>query len=195
MPTCLWCNLFGRFGDTPSRYSLIGKTLFLAFMFSLAVCPRLAPQATESRGASPRTFDSIPTPDFGVGTTLPSIVPADGTTPVTSNIFVSPINGFTGTVTLSDPSLPADLTCTAIVPSTIPNGSGHAMVSCSSSVAGTYNVTIIGTSDAIRHSATSTFRIATSRSPEFMISAITPPELCRKLNSHLKRNSVFPGRI
>src|SRR6267143_2433953 len=58
--------------------------------------------------------------------------------------------------------------------STIPNGSGHAMVSCSSSVAGTYNVTIVGTSDAIRHSATSTFRFATSPSPEFTISAITP---------------------
>jgi hypothetical protein len=166
--------LFGPFGDTPNRYSLIGKTLFLAFMFSLAVYPRLASRATESHGASPRTFDSIPTPDFRVGTTLPSIVPADGTTSATSIIFVSPINGFTGTVTLSDPSLPADLTCTAIVPSTIPTGSGHAMVSCSSSVAGTYNVTIVGTSDAIRHSAAATFRFATSPPPEFTISAITP---------------------
>ena len=143
-------------------------------MFSLAVYPRLAPQATESHGASPRTLDSIPAPDFRVGTTLPNTVPADGTTPATSMIFVSPINGFTGTVSLSDPSLPADLTCTAIVPSTIPNGSGHAMVSCSSSVAGTYNVTIVGTSDAIRHIATSTFGFATSPPPEFTISAITP---------------------
>jgi len=48
------------------------------------------------------------------------------------------------------------------------------MVSCSSSVAGTYNVTIIGTSYAIRHSATSTFRFATFPPPEFTISAITP---------------------
>jgi hypothetical protein len=165
--------LFGLFGDAPSRYSLIGKILFLAFMFSLAVYPRLAPQATESHGASPRTFDSIPIPDFRLGTTLPNIVPADGTTPATSILFVSPINGFTGTVTLSDPSLPANLTCTAIDPSSIPNGSGHATVSCGSSVAGTYNVTIIGTSDAIRHSATATFRFATSAPPEFTISAIT----------------------
>ncbi len=140
----------------------------------MAVYPRLAPQATESHGASPRTLDSIPAPDFRVGTTLPNTVPADGTTHATSIIFASPINGFTGTVTLSDPSLPADLTCTAIDPSTIPDGSGHEMVSCSSSVAGTYNVTIIGTSYAIRHSATSTFRFATFPPPEFTISAITP---------------------
>ena len=143
-------------------------------MFSLVVYPRLAPQTTESRGASPRIFDSILTPDFRIGTTLPSIVLADGTTPATSIIFVSPNNGFTGTVTLSDPSLPADLTCTAIVPSTIQTGSGHAMVSCSSSVAGTYNVTIVGASDTIRHSATATFRFASSPPPGFTISAITP---------------------
>ena len=88
-------------------------------------------------------------------------------------IFVSPINGFTGTVSLSNLSLPADLTCSGIVPSIIPTGSGHAMVSCSSRVAGTYNVTIIGISVAIRHSATATFRFATSPPPEFTISAIT----------------------
>jgi hypothetical protein len=88
-------------------------------------------------------------------------------------IFVSPINGFTGTVSLSNLSLPAELTCSGIVPSIIPTGSGHAMVSCSSRVAGTYNVTIIGISAVIRHSATATFRFATSPPPEFTISAIT----------------------
>jgi hypothetical protein len=165
--------LFGPFADTPSCYSLIGKTLFLAFMFSLAVYPRLDPQEPESHVASARTFDSIPIPDFRVGTTLPGIVPTDGTTPATSMIFVSPINGFTGTVSLSNLSLPAELTCSGIVPSIIPTGSGHAMVSCSSRVAGTYNVTIIGISAVIRHSATATFRFATSPPPEFTISAIT----------------------
>src|SRR6266849_706071 len=136
--------------------------------------PETSPSSDRIGWVIPTIFGSIPTPDFGVETTLPSIVPADGTTPATSIIFVSPNNGFTGTVTLSEPSLPADLTCTAIIPSTIPDGSGHAMVSCSSSVAGTYNVTIIGTSYAIRHSATSTFRFATFPPPEFTISAITP---------------------
>jgi hypothetical protein len=165
--------LLGPLGDRPSRYSLIGKILFLTFMFSLAVYPGLAPRAMAPHGASPKTFDSIPAPDFRVGTTLPSIVQADGTAAATSIVFVSPINGFTGTVTLSDLSLPADLTCTAIDPSTIANGSGRAMVSCNSSVAGTYNVTIVATSDAISHSATATFRFATSPPPDFTISAIT----------------------
>jgi hypothetical protein len=189
-------NLFGPFGDTLGRHSLIGKTLFLAFMFSLAAYPRLASQATESYGTSPRAFDSIPIPDFRVGTTLPNIVPADGTTPATSIIFIIPINGFTGTVILSDPSPPADLTCTAIDPGTISNGSGHAMVSCSSSVAGTYNVTIVGTSDAIRHNAYFDIQVR-NPPPPVRIHDIRyhSPELCRKLNSHLKRNSVFPGRI
>ena len=143
-------------------------------MFSLAVYPRLAPQAAEPRGTSLTIFDSIPIPDFGVGTSLPNIVPADGTTPATSIIFVSPTNGFTGTVTLSDPSIPATLTCTAIVPNTISNGSGNAIVSCDSSVAGTYNITIVGTSNTLRHNATATFRFATSAPPEFGISATTP---------------------
>jgi len=173
LPTSLWRNLLEPLGDRSSCYSLIRKILLLTFMFGLAFYPGPVPQGTESHRASPKTIDSIPIPDFSVGTTLPSIVPADGTTPATSIVVVSPINGFTGTVGLSDPSLPADLTCTAIHPSTITNGSGSATVSCNSSVAGTYNVTIVATSDAIRHSATATFRFATSTPPEFTISVIT----------------------
>jgi hypothetical protein len=177
LPTRIWHFSPEPFGYTPSRYSLVRRILFLAFMFSLAVYPRLTPEATEPRGPSPTTFDSIPIPDFEIGTSLPSIVLADGATTATSIIIVSPINGFTGTVSLSDPSLPAALTCAAIDPSTITNVLGHAMLSCNSSLAGTYNVTILGTSNTTRHNATATFRFATSFPPEFTLSATTPLSL------------------
>jgi uncharacterized membrane protein len=119
-------------------------------------------------------LDSIPIPDFRVGVTTPSITLADGTTLATSTILVSPINGFTGTVALSDLLLPIDLSCTEIDPAIIPKSSGMAMVSCSSLVARTYDLTIIGASGGIRHNATATFTFVTSASPDFRISAMTP---------------------
>ena len=113
----------------------------------------------------------MPVQDFRIGATLPNTVPADGTTSATSTIFVSPMKGFNGTVALSDLPVPAGLFCTAIVPATIPNGSGTASISCSSSVAGTYHVAIIGTSGEIRHDATATFTFAAFTFPDFTIAA------------------------
>ena len=143
-------------------------------MFSLSVYPRLTPQATDPREAFSTIFDSIPIPDFGLTASLPNIAPADGATPATSIIIVSPSNGFTGTVILSDPSIPATLMCTAIDPSIVTNLSGNARLSCSSDLAGTYNVTIVGTSNTIRHNATATFRFAISPPPDFIMTAISP---------------------
>lgn len=174
LPTYLCRNLFGRFDKTSSRSLLVGKTLFLAFVFSCAVYPRIAVQATGAHETSPTIFNSIPFPDFGLTASLPNIVPADGATPATSIIIVSPSNGFTGTVTLSDPSIPATLMCTVITPSMITNLSGNARLSCSSNLAGTYNVTILGTSNTIRHNATATLRFATSPPPDFTMAAISP---------------------
>ena len=133
-------------------------------------------QGAGSPGAISWTLNPTPIPDFRVTATHPSIVPADGTT-ATSTIVVNPIYDFTGTVTLSDLPLPADLKCTAIDPTTIPDGLGTATLSCSSSVPGTYNVIIIGTSTGIRHNATATFTFATSTFPDFKISAVNSVSL------------------
>jgi len=61
----------------------------------------------------------------------------------------------------------------SIDPSTIPNGSGTATLSCSSIVAGTYTVTITGVSEGIRHNATRTFTFAAFTFPDFMITAVS----------------------
>jgi len=149
----------------------------LLFVLSLAVSLIVSEQGTESLGATPWTFNSIPIPDFTVGANHPSIVPADGTTFATASILVNPINGFSGTVALSDLPLPADLSCTPIVPAAITNSSGEATVSCSSSLPGAYDVTIFGTSGGIRHNATATFKFTTSAAPDFTIAAVSSVSL------------------
>src|SRR5437660_3696384 len=148
------------------------KILLIVFVLSLAFYPILTPQSTESHAKPPWIFDSIPVRDFRVGATLPNTVPADGT-PATSIIFVSPINDFNGTVALSDLPLPAGLFCTAIVPATIPDGSGTATTSCSSRLARTYRVAIIGTSGEIRHNANAIFTFAAFTFPDFTIAAVS----------------------
>ena len=154
---------------SPSR----NKILLIVFVLSLGFYPILTPQSTESHARPSWIFDSIPVRDFRVGATLPNTVPADGTS-ATSIIFVSPINDFNGTVALSDLPLPAGLFCTAIVPATIPDGSGTATISCSSRLARTYRVAIIGTSGEIRHNATAIFTIAAFTFPDFTIAAVSP---------------------
>src|SRR6266581_4721754 len=165
------------FGKSVSHSPTDSKVLLLLFVLSLAASQLAVEQDTESHRATPWTLSSVPIPDFTVGVTQPSIVSADGTTHATSIILVSPLNGFTGTVALSDLPLPTDLLCTAIHPAAIPNSSGEATVSCSSSVPGAYDVTIFGTSGGIRHSATATFTFTTSAPPDFTIAAVSSVSL------------------
>src|SRR5438132_3045957 len=89
-------------------------------------------------------------------------------TSATSTITVSAINGFTGTVALTD-TVPANLSCGAITPASVTN-SGTATVACSSTVAGTYTLTITGTSGTLSHSTTATFTVR-----DFSVSATSPP--------------------
>jgi len=96
-------------------------------------------------------------PEFSIGATLPSAVPADGTTTATSIIVVRPANNFAGTVTLSDTPLPSGLTCTEIIPSRIIDSFGSATLTCRSSTPGAYTVTVTGTSGSLTHSALAFF--------------------------------------
>jgi hypothetical protein len=142
------------------------------FLLTLLFYPSFQSQALESRATRASTFTSIPFPEFRIEATLPSTVLADGTTLTKTTIIVNPIGAFTGTVTLSTPPLPADLTCTPISPTTIPNGSGQATLSCSSNAAKTYSLTIFGTSGEIRHNTTTVFTFMASTSPDFKIVAV-----------------------
>jgi hypothetical protein len=102
-------------------------------------------------------------PSFSVTATSPASVTSGNT--ATSTLTVIAINGFTGTVALTD-TVPAGLACDAITPSTVV-GSGTARLSCISTIPGTYTVTIKATSGTTSHTTTTTITIAEvpSRTP------------------------------
>ena len=77
----------------------------------------------------------------------PTNVTVNAGTPATSTIQITGLNGFAGVVTLTTNS-----TWCTLTPGTI-TGSGNANLSCTQSVAGTYTVTITGTSDSLTHTA------------------------------------------
>lgn len=116
-----------------------------------------ASRALESPATSTSIFDSTPASDFAITTSPPSIVPADGTWLATSIVIVNPIGDLGGSVILSDTPLPEGIKCRPILPAAIPNGLGMATLSCSSSVPGTYAVSITGVSGGISHNITATF--------------------------------------
>ncbi len=92
--------------------------------------------------------------DFTINASSPS--PVDIGSSATSTITITALNHFPGTVSLSD-SVPSGLSCGAISPGSV-TGSGTATVSCSSTVAGNYTLTITGNSGSLSHSTSVTFR-------------------------------------
>jgi len=111
-----------------------------------------------------------PTPDFTLTATSPAGINAGQTT--ASTITSTAQNGFTGTITLTD-TPPSGLTCGSISPTAI-SGSTTATVSCSSNVAGTYLLTIIGTSGALVRITVATFKFQDFRVSASSPSAVSP---------------------
>src|SRR4029077_2682285 len=109
-----------------------------------------------------------PTPDFTI-TATPGTAIADGDTAAVSTITINPLNGFSGTVTLSHNALPNGVTCLAFSPPTV-TGSGQSSLSCTSTSAGSYQVTITGTSGSLHPTATATFTFTPTSSQDFTIS-------------------------
>ena len=100
-----------------------------------------------------------PIPNFSITVNPDSVRVADGSTG-TSSITISPLNGFSSTVTLSIQN--AGIACT-LSTSTITGGTGSSTVSCSGSP-GEYTVTVTATSGEISHSVPAYFSVtATSR--------------------------------
>ena len=114
------------------------------------------------------TVSSQVSPDFIIAASTPASVSAGQTT--TSTITLTSVNGFTGTIALSD-TVPTGLNCNATSPSSL-SGSGTATLSCSSASQNVYTVTIKGTSGSLSHSATAMFTFGAP--PSFTVSATSP---------------------
>ena len=114
--------------------------------------------------------------DFALST-APTLITVNAGTTGSSTVTVTPVNGFAGTVTLSVTTNSTSISCTPASAS-IGGGSGTFMLSCTPSTAGTYLITITGTSNGLTHSATVTYSIqdfSISASPTSVtVSAGTP---------------------
>jgi len=89
--------------------------------------------------------------------------PTSGTTvagtPATSTVTIAPVNGFTGTVALTAVASPAGLTCMFSSASIVLGASQTSTLSCSSTTANNYAVTVTGTSGGLTHTATVKFNV------------------------------------
>ena len=92
--------------------------------------------------------------DFNITASFAAAVDIGGSS--VSTLTLKAKGGFTGTVNLSDPTIPNGLLCTAISPSsvTVP---GSATLSCSSTTAGKYSVVVTGAIGSLSHSASANF--------------------------------------
>ncbi len=112
---------------------------------------------------------NVAQPDFTISAS-PSTVPITVGQTGTSTITIAPVQGFTGTVSLASSVSPgAGLTCT-ISPTSVMN-SGSSTLSCSATIAGTFTVTVTGTSGSLTHSVPIIFNVSPVGHADFTISA------------------------
>src|SRR5436309_1837122 len=115
----------------------------------------LATMTSNDAAATAMTeFFTAPSSDFSISASSPA--PTNTGQSATSTITVTALNGFSGTVSLTD-TIPSGLTCGSISPSIIV-GSGTATVSCSATNAGNYTLTITGTSGSLIHTASALYQ-------------------------------------
>jgi hypothetical protein len=109
------------------------------------------------------------TPDFTLSASPTSLTVTQGSSG-NSTITVNPVNGFTGSVTLSASGLPAGVTATF---GTNPTTSTSVLTLSASSTAttGTATVTITGTSGSLTHTTTVSLTVNAPAQPNFSLSA------------------------
>jgi hypothetical protein len=96
-------------------------------------------------------------PDFTIASS-PTSVTVNPSVSGTSTITVAPLNGFTGTVTLTVTTNSTSLSC-KLSSTTLAGGSGSATLSCTDSTAGNYLAIVTGTSGSLSHSASVTYQV------------------------------------
>src|SRR5207248_7213492 len=160
VPAGLTCGAITPGTVTGSGTATVSCSATVAGTYTLTITgTSTSPSLTHSTTA---TFNFR---DFTIATSSPAAVNAGQS--AVSTITITAVNGFAGVVTLTD-TVPAGLTCGAITPGTV-TGSGTATVSCSSTTAGTFSLTVTGTSGSLVHTATATFNFR-----DFTIAASSP---------------------
>ena len=162
LPSGLSCGAF-----SPASVSGSGSAM-LSCMSSITGIYSVTITGTSSSLSHPATA----TFSFGNFTVTSSIATADVGHPANLTITVSGQGGFARTVTLSDTPLPGGLSCGAFNPASI-SGTGSATLSCTSSTAGSFFVTITGSDTGSGGTLTHTAGAALTF-VDFSISASTP---------------------
>ena len=111
----------------------------------------------------------VANPDYSLSASPSSLTVTQGSSG-NSTVSVTPVNGFTGSVTLSASGLPAGVTATF---GTNPTTSTSVVTFTASSTAttGTANVTITGTSGSLTHTTTVALTVNATATPNFSLSA------------------------
>ncbi len=121
------------------------------------------------------------TPDFSLSASPNSLSVVQGLSG-SSTITVNPLNGFTGSVSLSASGLPAGVTAT-FNPSSTTGNSTLTLTASGTAAVGTVTVTITGTSGTLTHSTTISLTVTSNApAPDFTIS-VSPTSLTVARNS------------
>ena len=132
-----------------------------------------------------------PLPDFSISATPSSKTVAQENNTTTYTTTVTPLNGFTDTVNPSVSGLPAGATASFIPASAVnPKTWALRVATTSTTAAGTYPLTITGTSGTLSHSTTVTLIV--QGPPDFSISASPNSQTVTPGNSTAYTTSISP---
>jgi len=115
-------------------------------------------------------FTGCGTPDFTLTSAPASVSVTQGAT-ANYTETLTPLNGFTGTVTLSIAGLPAGASATFTPASLTSGNSALAVATTAATAAGTYTLTITGTSGTLTHTATATLIVTAPVVGDFAVTA------------------------
>jgi len=142
------------------------------------------------------TVNPVPTPDFGLSTSPSSVTITQGGRG-SSAITIRPVNGFTGSVTFSNSTLPSGVTA-AFGPNPATGSSTVTFSASSFARTGTATVSITATSGSLTHTTTVTLTV--NPAPNFSLSASPGNVTIRRGNSGtstitVHRTNGFTGSV
>lgn len=136
---------------TSSVLTLIANSIATTGTFTLTITGTSG-GLTHTTSVSLTVNASAPQPDFGLSASPTNLSAARGKS-ATSNITVAPINGFSGSVSLSASGLPKGVTAT-FTPSSTTSSSTLTLKASSTAQLGTSTITIKGVSGGLSHTTT-----------------------------------------